>query len=84
MSPKDVTVLGSTSDLTEEEVRLEAPAHAQPVASTSTGCQEFISRQDFDKLSSQLDERFAWFEALLSRGNIFTTPKMPVNVATSF
>ena len=28
VSPKDVTVLGSTSDLTEEEVRLEAPVHA--------------------------------------------------------
>ena len=55
MSPKDLTVLGSTSDLTEEEVRLEAPAHVQPVASTSTGGQEFVSKGDFDKLSSKLD-----------------------------
>ena len=62
MPPKDVTELDSTSDLTEEEVRLEAPA--QPVASTSTGGQEFVSKQDFDKLSSQLDK---CFEALLSR-----------------
>ena len=74
VSPKDVTVLGSTSDLIEEEVHLEASAHALPVASNSTGSQEFISKQDLDKLSSQLDERFARFEALLSRGNIFTTP----------
>ena len=71
VSPKDVTVLDSTSDLTEEEIRLEAPAHAQLV--TSTGGQEFVSKQDFDKLSSQLDERFARFEALLSRFNIFLT-----------
>ena len=57
VSPKDVTVLDSTSDLTEQEMRL-APAHAQLVASTSTGGQEFVSKQDFDKL--------------LSRFNIFT------------
>ena len=80
LSPKYVTVLGSTSDLTGEKIRLEAPAHAQPVTSTSTGGQEFVSKQDFDKLSSQLDECFARFEALLSRGNIFTKPKMPLNV----
>ena len=54
--------------------------HVQLVVSTSTGGQEFVSKQDFDKLSSQLNERFARFAALQSRGNIFTTPKMPVNV----
>ena len=74
-------VLGLTSDLTEEEVCLEA--HVQPQAGTGTGGQEFISKQDFDKLSSQLDKRFARFEALLSRGNIFITPKMPVNIVPS-
>ena len=31
-----VTVLGSTNDLVEEEVHLEASSHAQPIASTST------------------------------------------------
>ena len=55
ISPKDVIVLDSTSDLIEEEVHLEAFTHAQLVASTSTGSQEFISKHDFDKLSSQLD-----------------------------
>ena len=80
VSPKIVTVLGSTNDVTEEEVRLAASTHAQPVASTSTGGLEFVSKQDFDKLSSQLDERSARFEALLNRGNIFTTHKIPVNV----
>ena len=66
ISPKDVTVLGSTSGLVEKEVHHEASAHAQLVVSTRTGSQEFVSKQDCDKLSSQLDERFVRFEALLS------------------
>ena len=63
-----------------KEVHLEASAQVQPVPSTSTGSQEFVSKQDIDKLTSQLDEWFVKFEALLNRGNIFTTPKMPDNV----
>ena len=41
---------------------------------------DFVSKKDFDKLSDQLDEKFSHFEALLSRGNIFATPKMPVQI----
>ena len=40
----------------------------------------FVSRQDFEVLNNQLEEKFARFEALLSRTNIYSTPKMPVNV----
>ena len=42
---------------------------------------DFVSKKDFDKLSDQLDEKFSRFEALLSRGNIFATPKVPVQVS---
>ena len=31
-------------------------------------------------LNNQLEEKFARFEALLSRSNIFSTPKLPENV----
>ena len=48
--PKEVTILGSTRDLVQKKVHLEVSAHAQPVA--SNGTQEFISGDDFDKLSS--------------------------------
>ena len=41
---------------------------------------DFVSRQDFEVLNNQLEEKFARFEALLSRSNIFSTPKLPVNV----
>ena len=34
--------------------------------------------QDFDNLNNKLEEKFARFEALLTRTNIFSTPKAPV------
>ena len=34
-------------------------------------------------LSNQLEEKFARFEALLSRGNIFSTPKIPVSAVSA-
>ena len=40
----------------------------------------FVSRQDLNVLSNQLEEKFSQFEALLSRPNIFSTPKLPVSV----
>ena len=33
-------------------------------------------------LNNQLEEKFARFEALLTRSNIFFTPKLPVTVKT--
>ena len=48
VSPEDVTILGCTGDLVEEEVHFQASAHAKPVASTGSGTQEFVSKDDFD------------------------------------
>ena len=44
---------------------------------------EFVSRKDLDVLSNQLEEKFARFEALLSRINIFSTPKAPVTTMSA-
>ena len=44
---------------------------------------EFVSKHDFDLLSNQLEEKFACFEALLTRTNIFSTPKVPVSTITA-
>ena len=42
-----------------------------------------MSRKDLDVLSNQLEEKFARFEALLSRTNIFSTPKVPVSAVSA-
>ena len=87
ISPSKVTVVGPVEDQDEIEMSPDA-AHAQgrvvtgafPVSDqTSPG--DFVSRQDFELLNNQLDEKFARFEALLTRTNIFSTPKMPVSTS---
>ena len=84
VSPSKVTVVGPVEDQTEFQMAPDA-AHAQegvftgasPAAQASVG--DFVSRQDLELLNNQLEEKFARFEALLSRTNIFSTPKMPVS-----
>ena len=44
--------------------------------------EDFVSKRDFDTLSNQLEEKFARFEALLTRTNIFSTPKTPVSAVS--
>ena len=50
-------------------------AHAQPEASTSS----FVTSDQLKEISDQWAEQFTRFEALLSRGNVFSTPKTMVN-----
>ena len=87
VSPSKVTVVGpvdasemdTMSDMSAHE-QLQAGSGPSPVPSTQQPSGGFVSRQDFDVLNNQLEEKFAHFEALLSRSNIFSTPKLPVNV----
>ena len=85
VSPSKVTVVGvaNQEDLGGEE---EEELDDVPVLSSGSGEQQvisisyhtpedFVSKQDFDTLSNQLEEKFARFEALLTRTNIFSTPK---------
>ena len=86
VSPSKVTVVGPVEDQDDFEMSPDA-AHAQeravtgafPVAVDQSCIGDFVSRQDFELLNNQLEEKFARFEALLSRTNIFSTPKMPVS-----
>ena len=48
-----------------------------------TTLHDFVSKHDFDLLSSQVEEKFVRFEALLTSTNIFSTPKVPVSTATT-
>ena len=87
VSPSKVTVVGPVDEHDDLGFSSDA-AHAQeqdiagpsPLSLYHHSSGNFISRQDFEVLNSQLEEKFARFEALLSRTNIFSTPKMPVNV----
>ena len=91
VSPSKVTVVGPVEDTSEEyqEYQDQEVAHAQSssdihepefFAVSHHSPSEFVCRQDFTTLSNQLEEKFARFEALLSRGNISSTPKVPVSV----
>ena len=86
VSPSKVTVVGPVEDQTDFEMAPDA-AHAQervftgasPAALGQASVGDFVSHQDLELLNNQLEEKFARFEALLSRTNIFSTPKMPVS-----
>ena len=88
VSPSKVTVVGVVDLNTGLDE--DAPANV----STGSGQQElftvshhtadeFVSKHDFDLMSNQLEEKFARFEALLTRTNIFSTPKVLVSTATA-
>ena len=89
VSPSKVTVVGVVNQedlgVAEEEETDDVPVIAsgsgeQQVFSISHHTPEdFVSKRDFDTLSNQLVEKFARFEALLTRTNIFSTPKAPVS-----
>ena len=92
VSPSKVTVVGvaNQEDLggeqDEEEldgVPVLASGSGEPQFSISHHTPEdFVSKRDFDTLSNQLEEKFARFEALLTRTNIFSTPKAPVSAVS--
>ena len=78
VSPDQVTVIASVED-TEPVFQpspsaSQPPAHAQPESSSSA----FVTSDQLQKMSDQWAEQFARFEALLSRGNVFSTPKSSV------
>ena len=57
------------------QVSTQAPA----TSSASTSDTSYVTSDQFSALSDKMSEQFARFEALLSRGNIFSAPTMPVN-----
>ena len=75
VSPKDVTVIGS--------VDAEDQPSFQPTAQTSAQGQSsqpvsYVTSAQFEEMNDKWAEHFARFEALLSRGNVFSTPKSSV------
>ena len=94
VSPKEVTVISPVEDLSSANAPTDNSS-AQPVpdsqpsaqlstqapaaSSASTSDTSYVTSDQLFALSDKMSEQFARFEALLSRGNIFTAPSMPVN-----
>ena len=78
VSPKDVTVIGTLDVDDQSSVDASAQVSAQaPVTSSSAASQpvSFVTAEQFEAMNDKWTEQSARFEALLSRGNVFSTPK---------
>ena len=61
----------------DKEPSFQSPPHAS--TSSDAGIQSsFVTSDQLKQISDQWAEQFARFEALLSRGNVFSTPKTTV------
>ena len=80
VSPEQVTVIASVED--KEPIFQPSPSAAQPAAHAqpedSSASTSFVTSDQLQQMSDQWAEQFARFEALLSRGNVFSTPKSTV------
>ena len=84
VSPEDVTVVAAVEDK-------EPVFHTSPPSSASTsimqiqdtGSSAYVTSTQLKEISDQWSEQFARFKALLSRGNVFSTPKATVPIIPS-
>ena len=87
VSPSKVTVFGvidqEPADLPQDAPDPSGSGSQETFQISHHSADEFVSRKDLDVLSNQLEEKFARFEALLSRTNIFSTPKAPVTTMSA-
>ena len=89
VSPKEVTVISSVD--TEPTFQspsgpsAQPPAHSPTMASSSSTVQPsgFVTSEQFIAMSDKWTEQFARMEALLSHGNIFSTPVSAVKPVDS-
>ena len=72
---KEVEVIASIDSSCSTEPTFSAPPSGPSQASTSN----FVTAEQFSLMNDKWAEQFARFEALLSRGNVFSTPKTAVN-----
>ena len=81
VSPEQVTVIASLED--KEPIFQPSPSASQPAASMRSQRLQvlvllLLPLINSQQMSDQWAEQFARFEALLSRGNVFSTPKSTV------
>ena len=84
VSPKDVTIIsaidmeGHSSRQSTGQVSVHAPAPS----TSSAPPVSFVTSAQFEAMDDKWAEQFARFEALLSRGNVFSTPKTSASVSS--
>ena len=84
VSPKDITVIASVED--REPTFQVSFSSAQPVTHAPAQVDPstlFVNSEQFMAMSDKWAEQFARFEALLSQGNVFSTPKTSVKCVSS-
>ena len=79
VSPKEVEVLAPVDSSATAEPTFSAPRQGPSQPSTSS----FVTAEQFSLMNDKWAEQFARFEALLSRGNVFSTRKAAVNPVSS-
>ena len=85
MSPKEVTVLSSVEadDQPSLSSSAQIPAHAPASSASSSSQPSYVTAEQFEAMNDKWSEHFARFEALPSRGNVFTVPKTVVSASPS-
>ena len=73
VSPKDVTIIGSVES--EDQASVQPIAHPPAQGPSTSQPGSFVTSAQFEEMNDKWVEHFARFEALLSRGNVFSTPK---------
>ena len=85
--PKDVTVISpvDTGPTLQSESSAQPAAHTQTMAASSSVSQPagFVTTEQLTAISDKWAEQFACMEALLSLGNIFSTPVSAVKPVDS-
>ena len=75
VSPKEVEVIASVDSSAEPTFTVPPQSTSQPAS--------FVTAEQFSLMNDKWAEQFARVEALLTRGNVFSTPKMAVNPSSS-
>ena len=73
VSPKDITIIGAVE--LKEQASVQPIAHPPAQGPSTSQPVSFITSAQFEEMNDKWAEHFARFEALLSRGNVFYTPK---------
>ena len=73
VSPKDVTVISAVE--LEEQASVQPIAHPPAQGPSTSQPVSYVTSAQFEEINDKWVEHFARFEALLSRGNVFSTPK---------
>ena len=84
VSPREVMVIGSVDDETFDnppasQSTAQPSAQAPAISAPQGQPVSYVTSDEFSAMNEKLNKQFARFEALLSRGNVFSTPKTSVS-----